>query len=380
MANTICPKSFLDFLNEQSISSFYGVPDSLLKNFCAAVTSSDSQSHLIAANEGSALGLAIGSYFATREISCVYLQNSGLGNIINPLLSLASPQVYSIPVLLLVGWRGEVLPNDKQIKDEPQHKHQGLITPSILDTLGIRYSILSSDISNWQLQVSDLLAHSVKHSEPVAILVRKNTFSDFSLPYSSHSAYPTRESAISSIVNLLPQSFPIFSTTGMASRELYEIRSKSTHSVSDFLCVGGMGHVSSIALGFLRHSSHSRVVCLDGDGSIIMHMGSLFRCAQNDGFIHIMLNNGAHDSVGGQPTDSFDIDFRLLSSALGYKHYFLISSLKQISSIIPSLPSSGSIFIEIRVAMGSRPDLGRPKDSPLANKLSFMDSWGKSVA
>lgn len=379
MSLQISPIDFLEFLSSRSVSHFFGVPDSLLKNFCTALNSLPQENHVITANEGSALAMAIGTHLSTNSIPCVYFQNSGLGNLVNPYLSLASKYVYSIPCLLLCGWRGELL-DDKQLTDEPQHVHQGLVTPQLFDLLGIKYMILSNSCPDWRLQLDALLSYSIESSSPVAVIVRKDTFSDLDSLSLSNSSFPSREDAIQLILETIGNDYPIFSTTGKSSRELFEYRTLNNSTIPDFLCVGGMGHVASIALGFLRTSSYKQVICLDGDGSVLMHMGSLFRCAQTSGFIHIMLNNGVHDSVGGQPTDSYSIDFSQLSLALGYNKYFSCRSLQEISTTLSSFPQSCSIFVEVFVSPGSRSNLGRPTHTPLQNKLNFTQFWSSNHA
>lgn len=374
-SSLICPVTFLSFLKKNGISSFYGVPDSLLKSFCAVLSSSPDVNHIISSNEGASMALAIGDHLASGSLSCIYLQNSGLGNLVNPLLSLASPSVYSIPSLLLIGWRGEVSDDGSQIKDEPQHSHQGLVTLGLLDQMSIKYIVLSASLSTWHSDISDLLDFSLRNSCPVAVVVRKNTFSSFALQESSTSSRLSREDSIKFIASKLPPNIPIFSTTGMASRELYKYRQSVNSTIPDFLTVGGMGHASSIALGFIRQSKIKRVVCLDGDGSVIMHMGSLFRCAQEPGFVHFVLNNEAHDSVGGQPTDSGKINFYLLSQSLGYGLYRKCTSLSDISEAIDSIDFNTSNFIEVVISKGARSNLGRPQHTPLENKLTFIDFW-----
>lgn len=378
--NQIDPDTFLDFLLKKKINFFTGVPDSLLKHFCSSVQSNKEIIHQSAANEGSALALAIGSYLATNRLPCVYLQNSGLGNLVNPLLSLASKDVYSIPCLLIIGWRGEILENGEQIIDEPQHKHQGKATLPLLKALNIEYKVISSETIAWQEDIDSLINMTIESSKPVALLVRKNTFSENKIiPNDKIYPYPTREEALKTILNLVNPSIPIFSTTGMCSRELYELRQAISSQVSDFLCIGGMGHISNIACGFLLNSKHNKAICLDGDGSVIMHMGSLFRSSQVKGLIHIMFNNSSHDSVGGQPTNAFDIDFEKLTMSLGYKKYFKTTSISDIKDVLSKLPDSGSCFIEIRISKGSRKDLGRPNTTPIMTKTNFMTQWSNNA-
>ena len=367
--------SFLfDRLKQSGIDFFAGVPDSLLKNFCSYITDhTDSQNHIIAANEGGAIALACGHYLATRRYGLVYMQNSGQGNAANPLVSLADPDVYSIPMLLLIGWRGQ-----PGIKDEPQHIKQGKITLSFLETLNIPYKLLPETEQDAG-QVIDEIISIMKSSEaPVALVAVKNTFS----PYQSKKNIPCkykleREAAIKIIADAIEPSDIIVSTTGKTSRELYEYRDVSGDNHSrDFLTVGSMGHASQIALGIAVEKKDRQVFILDGDGAAIMHMGSFaITGSKKPGNLkHIILNNGCHDSVGGQHTAGFDIKFTKIAKACGYK---IVQQADKSEDIIKKIKilraSEGPGLLEIRVNKGARDDLGRPKIPPKENKNNFME-------
>lgn len=363
---------FFGALKENGIDFFSGVPDSLLKNFCAYLSCHTSRSeHVITANEGAAIALASGYHLATGKLPFVYLQNSGLGNTINPLLSLADPEVYSIPIVLMIGWRGE-----PGVADEPQHRKQGRVQNSILDALEIPYSILSSDTRHIAEFVKEIADKARNTGGPVAIVVRKNTFEDFTLSYAPSKNYSiTRESAIFGILNQLSSNDVVVSTTGKTSREVYEYReAKGQGHHNDFLTVGSMGHSSQIALGIAMHSKRN-VFCLDGDGAIIMHMGSLGIIGENApaNFRHIVLNNGAHDSVGGQPTVGFEISIPSIAQACGYKNVYTVSTVEQLEKQMGSfMKEEGPALLEIRIIKGARKDLGRPKSSPSENKFQLM--------
>ena len=375
------PSEFIELLNRQKINNFYGVPDSLLKPLCNYLIKLPPKIHELTTNEAMAVSSAIGSYLATREMSCVYMQNSGLGNAVNPLVSLASAEVYAIPMLLLIGWRGEILKGDYQIKDEPQHSLQGKITLDQLKLMNIPFIILSKESFDWKVRVDSIIKEGKKKSVPVAIVFRKNTFLDKEESYGkqNYSEYfLTREKIIEIVGNKAPKDVPIFSTTGMASRELYELRKKQNSTTSDFLTVGGMGCASSIALGFIRASQRKKVICIDGDGSILMHMGSLFKISKHKGFIHFVINNNAHDSVGGQSTDAFDINFEMLGKALGYQYFASVESTENLNFILSEVFSEDHIkssLIEVRAKKGYRKDLGRPSESPKQNKDNFVNQW-----
>lgn len=327
---------FFNCLNENGIDFFCGVPDSLLKSFCAYVKDNTSQSHNVtAANEGNALSIAAGYHIATGKTALVYMQNSGLGNIVNPALSLTDAMVYQIPALLVIGWRGE--PGKK---DEPQHIKQGLVTLNLLDTLGIKYSILGSqhDISDAREIVNKAKEEMGQTSEPYAIVIQKDTFNDYKLKEDNLNDYTLlREEAIGVIADNIGENDIIVSTTGMSSRELFEYReSKGQTHEKDFLTVGSMGHTSQIALGIAIGNPNQRVYCIDGDGSFIMHMGgiAIVGQAQRQNLVHIVINNGAHDSVGGQKTVGHDIDMPKIAKACGYGLVFQAKNKEDIIQAI----------------------------------------------
>jgi phosphonopyruvate decarboxylase len=371
--------SFYQLLTKHSVDFFSGVPDSLLKSFCAYLTDNvDSDKHIISANEGSAVALASGYHLATGKIPLVYMQNSGIGNAINPLLSLADSDVYSIPMVLVIGWRGE-----PGIKDEPQHVKQGKVTCSLLEAMNIPYSILSDNESNLSEQIEQCMETVKKTSAPYALIVRKDTFSPYTLQNKREvQASMSREQAIEKIMMSLSSSDIVISTTGMASRELYELREKHTMGhEKDFLTVGSMGHASQIALAIALNKKQRRVVCIDGDGATIMHMGSLaiIGSKKPTNMCHIVLNNAAHDSVGGQPTVAQEINLTAIALACGYKKAIKITNIDDIDQVIKH-EKEGPVFVEIIVTTGSRKDLGRPKESPQENKkvlMNFIKEEGK---
>ncbi|MDC1139012.1 phosphonopyruvate decarboxylase [Gammaproteobacteria bacterium] len=366
------PSSFYNELKKEEIDFFVGVPDSLLKNFCSFVDDNiEKDNHIIAANEGNAISIASGYHLATKKIPVVYMQNSGLGNCINPLTSLADKEVYSIPMLLIIGWRGE--PGKK---DEPQHLKQGRITREQLKILDIDYFVIDENTDEKSC-LEKVIKRINKNSSPVAILVRENTFKKYKLKNKQKTIYKLkREEAIKEIINLSNDSDIFISTTGKTSRELYEIRKNKGDAQKDFLTVGSMGHASSIALGVAIGLKKQRVICLDGDGSLIMHLGSLpiIGAISPKNLVHVILNNCAHESVGGQPTVANEIDFEKLSSALNYKNFFQSSNVKQINDCWSQLiDSEGPSLFLINIKSSSRKDLGRPESSPIENKESFME-------
>lgn len=362
---------FFNSLRENNIDFFTGVPDSLLKEFCFCVTENTSKSqHIINANEGSSIGLSIGYNLSTNKIPLVYFQNSGLGNIINPFTSLAHESVFKIPMLLFIGWRGE-----PRKKDEPQHIFQGKITEVILRTLEIEYEILNTNTSESIYQLKRVVKKIEEYQKPIAILVKKNSFSKYSFKSKSKQYNLKREKCIQIIIDNLKSEDIVVSTTGKTSRELNEVSDKNESKNPMFYTIGGMGHANQISLGISNNCS-KRVFCFDGDGSVIMHMGSMGIVGNNakNNYYHVLFNNGTHESVGGQPTIGDVINFELLSKSLGYKNYHKLTSERDLSYFFKNTIDSveGPVLIEVLVGSSSRSDLGRPKETPLEQKNKFI--------
>jgi phosphonopyruvate decarboxylase len=368
------PEVFYEHLDSCGINFFAGVPDSLLKDFCAVVTSKvDHKLHVITANEGNAIALASGYYAGTGKPALVYMQNSGLGNAINPILSLADKEVFSIPMLLMIGWRGQ--PGQA---DEPQHIKQGRVTTQILESLGVIFFELNS-LSDYQSVIGNALSEMQKTKSPVAILVSKGTFNSYKETFSNKKE-PfdlTREQAINIIADNLGQNCVFISTTGMTSRELYERRENSDESHDkDLYVVGSMGHASSIAMGVAIGSRKSKIICIDGDGSLLMHMGSLPIIGQSNlqNFFHMIVNNGTHDSVGGQPTVGMKINLTQIALASGYKRAETAhNETDLIKKIVELKEENGPIFLEVKVQPGARDNLGRPRLKPVENLTNYIN-------
>ncbi len=369
----IKPELFYKWLTKANINFFSGVPDSLLKDICGYITdNTPSEKNIIAANEGNAVALAAGYHMASGTIPMVYMQNSGLGNTVNPLLSLTNKQVYDIPVLLMIGWRGE--PGKK---DEPQHVAQGRLTLELLDTMEIPYQILSDDVETAKKQFDLAIAHISENNQPFALVVRKSLFESYKLKATIKNNYKLmREEAIKQIVERLSGDEIIVSTTGKTSRELFEIREAlgQGHD-SDFLTVGCMGHANQIALGMAIAKPHRKVICIDGDGALLMHMGSLAinGAVSPKNFIHIVINNGSHESVGGQPTVADSIDVVKIAEANNYVSAVSVSTPEALNDILTGIVTlEGPALIEIKTKVGSRNDLGRPTIKPVDNKGALM--------
>jgi phosphonopyruvate decarboxylase len=361
---------FYGKLVEKGVGFFSGVPDSLLKDFCAYITDrTDKQNHIIAVNEGAAVGLACGYHLATGGIPLVYMQNSGIGNAVNPLLSLADNEVYRIPLALVIGWRGE-----PGVHDEPQHIKQGKVTCSLLESMGIPYAVLENDENGVNGQIEVCFKTIAETGSPYALVIRKDTFSPYVLhKKEEQNAVLTREEAIEEIAS--NRAGVIISTTGMISRELYELRDKANAGHErDFLTVGSMGHASSIALSIALQKPELQVTCLDGDGAALMHMGSFAAIGAQKprNLCHIVLNNCAHDSVGGQPTIAPFIDMPAIARSCGYAKAYQAKTKEELKKILTE-KQDGLMFIEVKVKKGSRKDLGRPKTTPRENKAAFMN-------
>lgn len=369
----ISPKFFYDTLASYGIDFYAGVPDSLLKNLCAYITDhADAAHNIIAANEGGAMGLAAGHYLATSQIPVVYMQNSGEGNIINPLASLTDPDVYNIPVLLVIGWRGK-----PGVHDEPQHVKQGKVTTGLLNVMGIDYTVLSKEEDKAEAQIKNAIAYMLATKQCYALVIEKDTFDAYTLQnVEKNDLTMSREEAIQTVAAALGEKDAIVSTTGMISRELFEYRTAMNEGHErDFLTVGSMGHASQIALGIALAQPERRVWCFDGDGAAIMHMGSMAIVANKapKNYVHVVFNNGAHDSVGGQPTVGLRIDLLAVAKAVGYKATYSVDSRTELENVLAKVNSFASpALLEIKVKKGNRKDLGRPTTTPIQNKEALM--------
>lgn len=368
------PDFFVNTLKEHNIDFYAGVPDSLLKNICAYITDNLPAEHnIIAANEGGAMGIAAGYHLATGKVPVVYMQNSGEGNIINPLASLTDKEVYNIPVLLIIGWRGR-----PGVKDEPQHVKQGKVTTGLLNVMGINYAILPKDESEAAKQIKMAVDYMKATNECYALVIEKDTFDAYKLQnVENNDLTMTREEAIQKVASNIEDSACIVSTTGMISRELFEARTAWNQGHErDFLTVGSMGHASQIALGIALQKPERKVYCFDGDGASLMHMGNMAITASMScrNYVHVVFNNGAHDSVGGQPTVGLKIDLCGVAKAVGYKATYSVDSMEQLEAVFPEVKSAeGPVLLQVCVKKGNRKDLGRPTTTPVQNKEALME-------
>jgi len=360
------------------IELFTGVPDSLLKDLCACITDqAPAGRHIIAANEGAAVAIASGYYLASGKPALVYMQNSGIGNAVNPLLSLADPKVYRIPMLLVVGWRGE-----PGVKDEPQHAKQGEVTLALFDAMKIPYIVIDEDETTAEKQFTQLLAQAVLTSSPQAAIIRKNLFSPYKLKNKPVNNFTmSREEALQTVVNSLEKNDIVISTTGKLSRELFEYREmKGEGHEKDFLTVGSMGHSMSIALGVALSKPDRLVYCLDGDGAMMMHLGAMTNIGASGlkNIRHIVFNNGAHESVGKQPTVAFQMNIPQIALGCRYKDAYSVTEITELKQVLKTFrDKEGPVLLEIKVNLASREDLGRPTRTTHENKEDFMKYLNK---
>ncbi len=356
---------FINILNNYDFDTFFGVPDSLLKSFCSEIFD---KKNTITANEGNAIAMGCGHYLSTGKIPVIYMQNSGLGNCINPILSLAD--IYEIPLLLIIGWRGE--PNTK---DEPQHYKQGLLTKKILNCINLKNEILSDNLDKAKTQIIKAKKYMKKTNKSFAFIVKKNTFDteNFNNKKIFSNFELTRQEAIKAILESAPENSFFVSTTGYISRELY--KNSKNHS-KNFLTIGSMGHNSSIALAIALNKKNKNIICIDGDGALLMHMGIISTIAEKSpcNFKHILLNNLVHDSVGAQPTSASVMNFSQIFKNAGYKKTYSVETLIELKKILPEFIKNKELsFLEIKIKPQDGKDLPRPKETPQENKKNFME-------
>lgn len=357
-------------------SDFYtGVPDSQLRSLCDFLMDRygiDGKHHVIGANEGNCAALAAGYHLATGKIPVVYMQNSGEGNMINPAASLLNEKVYAIPCLFIIGWRGE-----PGLHDEPQHIYQGEVTLKLLEDMGIRAFVIGKETTDDQVQTVMLEFREILASgKDAAFVIRKGALSyDGKIKYQNKNSM-SREEIIRHIVAVSGND-PVISTTGKASRELFEIREKQSQGHKyDFLTVGSMGHSSSIALGVAVNKPNTKVWCIDGDGAVLMHMGAMAVLGANapKNLVHVVINNGAHETVGGMPTVAGKIDLVGIAKACGYPNSVRVDNFEDLDRELRAAKQRQELsFIEVSCAIGARNDLGRPTTSAVENKGSFME-------
>ncbi|MBR6051535.1 MAG: phosphonopyruvate decarboxylase [Clostridia bacterium] len=357
-------------------ADFYaGVPDSQLKalcNYLIATYGVDPRHHVIAANEGNCTALAAGYHLATGKVPVVYMQNSGEGNVINPVASLLSDKVYAIPMVFIVGWRGE-----PGVHDEPQHIYQGEVTIKLLDDMDIRSFVISGETTDEEVEHAMAEFRKVlSKGKDVAFVIKKGALTDAPKVEYKNGNKMTREEIIKHIVKASGED-PIVSTTGKASRELFETRVANDQSHKyDFLTVGSMGHSSSIALGVAINTPEQRIWCIDGDGAVLMHMGAMAVIGANKpkNLVHVVINNGAHETVGGMPTVASEIDLVKIAQACGYPHAVSVDDFAALDRELEIAKSRRELsLIEVKCSIGARDDLGRPTTTALENKQNFME-------
>lgn len=363
-------------------ADFYtGIPDSRLKALCNYLISTygiNPKHHIIAANEGNCTALAAGYHLATGKVPVVYMQNSGEGNIINPVASLLNDKVYAIPVVFIVGWRGE-----PGIHDEPQHIYQGEVTVKLLEDMNIAAFIIGKETTDGEVEEKmKEFRHILDSGKDVAFVIREGALTDAPKVEYKNDNTMVREEIIKHIVNVSEED-PIVSTTGKTSRELFEIRAANRQSHKyDFLTVGSMGHGSSIAFGVAINKPEQRIWCIDGDGAVLMHMGSMavLGAYKPSNLIHVVINNGAHETVGGMPTVAGSIDFTRIALACGYPHAVSVDTFEALDRELKAAKNRNELsLIEVKCSIGAREDLGRPTTTALENKQNFMEFIQKKL-
>ena len=358
------------------VDFYTGVPDSQLKALCNYLMDTygiDRKHHIIAANEGNCTALAAGYHLATGKIPVVYMQNSGEGNIINPVASLLNDKVYAVPMLFIIGWRGE-----PGVHDEPQHIYQGEVTLKLLEDMGIAYYIISKDTDEQDIEtvMCTQFKKALEEGKQAAFVVRKGALTyEGGIDYKNGNIM-TREEIIKHIVRYSGKD-PIISTTGKASRELFEVREADGQGHQyDFLTVGSMGHCSSIALGVAINKPDKKVWCIDGDGAALMHMGAMpviANCHPKN-LVHIVINNGSHETVGGQPTVLSNLNLWEIARDCGYPNVSCVADYDSLDRELEAVKNRNDLtFIEVKCAIGARDDLGRPTTTALENKNNFME-------
>lgn len=365
-------KDFLQRLKNNNLNYFSGVPDSTFKEFISEIALDSEVQHRIASNECEAISLSSGYHLATGEIGVTYMQNSGFGKIINPLTSLLSKEVYSIPTLLFIGYRGK--PGKK---DEPQHKMMGRLTVPLLEVLEIPYKIMPKDIEKADKLIFNMKKLAEKTKYTVAIIIEKGTFEGGEIGGIEQGLKLTREEAIKEIVKSLPKNSTIISTTGKTSRELFECRMSNNQNATDFLMVGSMGCASAIAAEIAIQKSDKNIYCFDGDGAAIMQMGTFLTIGTifPKNFRHILFDNNSYDSTGGQRTVSSHVNFEKIASACGYSHTNTISNRKELNKELNKIRNvNGPTLTIIKIKRGARKNLGRPTITPIQNKETFVSN------
>lgn len=365
-------EKFVETIN----SDFYtGVPDSYLKTLCDYLMNRygiDPKHHIIAANEGNCTALAAGYHLATGKVPVIYMQNSGEGNIINPVASLLNDKVYAIPVVFIIGWRGE-----PGTHDEPQHIYQGEATLRLLEDMDIATFIIGKETTDDEVaKTMEWFKTVLAKGKDVAFVIRKGALTDAPMVKYKNSNTMSREMVIQHIVKASGED-PIVSSTGKASRELFEIRVSNGQSHKyDFLTIGSMGHSSSIALGVAINKPEQRIWCIDGDGAVLMHMGSMAVIGVNKpkNLIHVVINNGAHETVGGMPTVAENIDIVSIAKACGYPYAVSVDSFDLLDKELEAAKVRRELsLIEVKCSIGARNDLGRPTTTAIKSKRVFMD-------
>jgi phosphonopyruvate decarboxylase len=373
------PEEFVNCLIENGFNFYSGVPDSTFKGFMSYSTTRKDIQMIGTTNEGEACGIATGYHIASGNIPLIYMQNSGLGNIVNPSTSLMDEKVYSVPALLLIGWRGGPVPGKEgNQKDAPQHARMATSTLPLLESIGIDHLILSDNTEEMKKQIKEANNYIKKHNKPFAIVVRRKTLNDYKIP-ETPSDLMTRESAIKTIIDNLPEEkYHVISTTGKCSRELNEHRQTRGEELGNHVyMVGSMGYCSAIALGTALETEN-KVLAFDGDGGALMHMGNMATIGhyKPENLFHVIFDNNCHESTGGQPTVSDTVDFEMVAKGCGYGGSETVRTVEEVAASSKELFSKeGPYLLVVKTKKGARAELTRPTETPIEIKNAFMKKF-----
>ncbi|MCC6469111.1 MAG: phosphonopyruvate decarboxylase [Alphaproteobacteria bacterium] len=359
---------FIEPARARGFDFYTGVPCSFLTPFINRAISHPKLDYVAAASEGEAVGIAAGAWLGGRR-TVVMCQNSGLGNAVNPLTSLNFP--FRIPTLLIVTWRGQ-----PGIKDEPQHELMGQITAGLLDTMRFAHGMFPMEINQIESALQTAIEQMEARSLPAALIMRKDSVLDDSIERTSDLAHvdgayrdhrsrgpaPTRIAVIERLLADIPPTAAIVATTGKCGRELFTIADRPQH----LYLVGSMGCAGAVGLGAARQVARP-VVVLDGDGAALMKLGALATIGAYAprNLIHVVLDNGVHDSTGGQATVSSSVDFARVALACGYAAAAAADSVAGFAAWLKdALAGNGPHLLHMKIAPGSLEKLGRPTVTP----------------
>jgi phosphonopyruvate decarboxylase len=355
-------KNLVELLKKEKFGPIMGVPCSVFKHFLNFIINKKSFEHYACSSEGESLGLAAGFAMAGKY-PIIYMQNDGYGNVINPLSSLQL--MYELPALLMISWRGE--PGKK---DAPQHKLMGETLLGLLEIFDIPYAVVNK--GNIESEIVNAKKYMKKKQKPYALIFKKGTIENFEVK-KEESKLNNRYDYLEILKNCLNKYDIILGTTGFTGRELFQTVSCN----SKFYMMGSMGCLSSMGLGLAKSYHKKTVYVLDGDGALLMKLGSLSTIGnyQPDNLIHICFDNNQYESTGGQKTTASTTNFVKLAEACNYKKAIMIDNTSHFEKIISKISLlEKPLFLHIKITSGTIENLKRPSFSPIEMKKKFMES------